>query len=121
MLGLLLDCKLVNPSVDFVVHLIHSSHLVSWEKMAISLTDAMIVNSITTASRLRSAYPHKAKQIFSVQNAVIEEFLDRCAARKYFADCFKLDPQKKMVGSMGRLDPKKAFRLLATCNSKDQG
>jgi len=81
-------------------------------KMAISLTDAMIVNSITTASRLRSAYPHKAKQIFSVQNAVIEEFLDRCAARKYFADCFNLDPQKKWVGSMGRLDPKKRFDFL---------
>lgn len=86
--------------------------------LAMKLTDAMLVNSNTTAERLRTAYPGRSDRIYSVQNAVLDDFLDRSQARKQLTNDFNLDPQKIWIGSMGRLDPKKRFDLLLEAFSR---
>lgn len=87
-------------------------------RLAIRLTDAILVNSNTTAERLRRDYPQRSDRIFSVQNAVIDEFLDRMQAREQLIKDFHLDSQKTWIGSIGRLDPKKRFDLLMQAISK---
>lgn len=80
--------------------------------LSIRLTNGLLVNSETTAQRLRDDFPVKSGRIFTVQNAVLDEFLDRSEARARLAKEFNLNPQKTWIGSMGRLDPKKRFDLL---------
>lgn len=81
-------------------------------KLAVKLTDSLLVNSKTTAEKIQSVYPQRSDRIFSVQNAVIDDYLERSEAREKFIGKFGLDPHKTWVGSMGRLDPKKRFDLL---------
>lgn len=87
-------------------------------KLAVRLTDSLLVNSKTTAEKIQSVYPQRSDRIFSVQNAVIDEFLERSKAREKLIKEFKLDSQKTWVGSMGRLDSKKRFDLLLQVISK---
>lgn len=87
-------------------------------KLAVKLTDGILVNSNTTAEEIQSAYPHRSERVFSVQNAVIDDYFERSKAREKLIKEFKLDPQKTWVGAMGRLDPKKRFDLLLQVLSK---
>lgn len=79
--------------------------------LAVHLTDAMLINSETTARSLRAQYPHKADKIFAVQNAIVDDFIARGDARNHLRELFGLDDEKIWIGTIGRLDPKKRFDL----------
>ena len=81
-------------------------------KLAIGLTDGILINSKSTAEKIQSVYPKRADRVFSVQNAVLDDYLERSKAREKLSEILQLDPQKTWVGSMGRLDPKKRFDFL---------
>lgn len=89
----------------------------SLSTLALRLTDEMLVNSETTARDLRLLHPSRSDRIISVQNAVLDDFLDRSPARRELSEKFGLDGEKIWIGSIGRFDPKKRFDLLLTALS----
>ena len=88
--------------------------------LSLRLTDAMLVNSNTTANDLKKRFPTRANRIFVAQNAVLDEYEGRFMAREQLAKRFGLDPDLPWICSMGRMDPDKRFDLLLEVISRLQ-
>ena len=76
------------------------------------LTDAILVNSKTAAFDLESSKKRKKLKIYSVQNAVSNQYCDRQEIRQKIIREFGLSGNDLWIGSMSRLVSKKRFDLM---------
>lgn len=71
----------------------------------------LIANSENAARLWRELAPQR-QEVFTVPNAISQDFLPRDEARSYLANEYRIDPGRFWIGSIGRLDPLKRFDLL---------
>jgi glycosyltransferase involved in cell wall biosynthesis len=81
-------------------------------RLTLFFTDAILANSNSAASQLYEGRMRKKQRIYSVQNAVEEDFFDRREIRTTIVEKYGLSPDAVWLGSISRLDPKKNFNLL---------
>lgn len=81
-------------------------------QLTILATDAIIVNSQTTAEKIQANHPRTKQKIITVQNAVDLNPVNRQESRAQMARMFGIAPDCLVVGSVGRLEYSKRFDLL---------
>lgn len=81
-------------------------------RLALSLTQGMVVNSPAAAEHVAAAYPSRARKIHCVPNAVETAVRTRAEARRYCTERWGIPEENIWIGSMGRFDRLKRFDLL---------
>lgn len=81
-------------------------------KLTTMTVDALVVNSLSTTELLKKNIRNEKQQVYAVQNAVEDHFLDRETSRKKLIEEYNLPEECFWIGSMGRMDPLKRFDIL---------
>jgi len=81
-------------------------------KMVLWLADGLVANSQRTADPLQAFVKRGDQKVFAVQNAVVDNFIDRGIIRKKLLDQFGLPDDDIWIVSVGRLEPLKRFDWL---------
>jgi len=81
-------------------------------KLTLCFTDSILANSNFAASQLKVAKYRKNQKIFTVQNAVNDQFTSREESRKILSQKYGLNINTIWIGSISRLASKKQYELL---------
>jgi glycosyltransferase involved in cell wall biosynthesis len=91
--------------------------------LTFSTIDGMVVNTLSTSNFIRDKLSRKGIALFTVQNAIADEFKERLAARKKISNAFSVSEKLTWIVTIGRMDPLKRLDLLlevlASINKKD--
>ncbi len=87
-------------------------------KLTLWLADGLVANSKRTAELLQGFVKEGDQKIFAVQNAVVDDFIERETIRKQLTEQFDLPDEEVWIVSVGRLEPLKRFDWLLSVIKK---